>query len=550
MKSIINKWKAGVIALSAGALVVSCNSDFLDRPTLGAMDETTFLNTEEAGYKLLTSCYQPMLDIWAFEQMWFDLGDQITDDCSKGGSDAADRVTITELTRGNPPTTNGMLTDIWNHRFKIGISACNVFLANVTPETELISSGGSLVSMEVKERWISEAKFMRAFYYYDLATVFANVPIIDRPLLADEKNSITKAPKEEVQKFIISDLDAAIGGGKLPSAKSLSADELGRVTQEAALSFRARVKMFFGDYEGAKADLKAVVDSGCYELVDDYQTLFNSKTEGYMSKEAVFITLRAYQPPYNSLASVAPQMDMGRNAIGGWGGECPTKDLVEEYEVGDPRLTHTVISHGDIFYKADMQTTETHNYSGYDNFPRQHSRKHWIDYSRRPTGNLMETDWSFYYIRYADVLLMYAECLIETGDNKQLAVDLINQVRHRAFVTTSPTDKFAQYRKFNVTDDKRVTEEIFNSKYKVKVSDDLRKAVRHERRVELACEGRRLTDLLRWGVFVSTMQAFNKTSEGQYSSAGSNVTDRTWPYPIPQNEIDFVGGSLVQNENY
>ena len=66
MKSIINKWKAGVIALSAGALVVSCNSDFLDRPTLGAMDETTFLNTEEAGYKLLTSCYQPMLDIWAF----------------------------------------------------------------------------------------------------------------------------------------------------------------------------------------------------------------------------------------------------------------------------------------------------------------------------------------------------------------------------------------------------------------------------------------------------------------------------------------------------
>ena len=145
--------------------------------------------------------------------MWFDLGDQITDDCSKGGSDAADRVTISELTRGNPPTTNSMLTDIWNHRFKIGISACNVFLANVTPETELIASGGSLVSQEVKERWIAEAKFMRAFYYYDLATVFANVPIIDTPLLAEDKNSITKASKEELQKFILSDLDAAIGSG-------------------------------------------------------------------------------------------------------------------------------------------------------------------------------------------------------------------------------------------------------------------------------------------------------------------------------------------------
>ncbi len=127
---------------------------------------------------------------------------------------------------------------------------------------------------------------MRAFYYYDLATVFANVPIIDTPLLAEDKNSITKASKEEVQKFILSDLDAAIGSGKLPSAKSLSADELGRITQEAALSFRALAwKMFFGDYEGAKADLKVVVDSGCYELVDDYQKLFNSKTDGYMSKE-------------------------------------------------------------------------------------------------------------------------------------------------------------------------------------------------------------------------------------------------------------------------
>ena len=549
MKSIINRSKSCLMALLTGVLVVSCNSDFLDRPTMGSMDESTFLKTEDAGYKLLVNCYQPMLDIWTFEQMWFDLGDQITDDCSKGGSDAADRVTITELTRGNPPTTNSMLTDLWNHRYKVAISNCNVFLANVTPETELIASGGSFVSAATKERWIAEAKFMRAFYYFDLASVFANIPIIDKPLGAEDKNAITKADKADVQKFILSDLDAAINGNQLPKAQNLSADELGRITHEAALSFRARVKMFFGDYEGAKSDLKAVVESGAYELVPDYQTLFNSKANGYMSKEAIFITLRSYQPPYNSLASVGPQMDMGRNATGGWGGECPTNDLVNEYEVGDPRLTHTIIS-GDVFYKADMETTETHDYSGYDNFPRQHSRKHWIDYSRRPTGNLQETDWSFYYIRYADVLLMYAECLIETGDNKQLAVDLINQVRYRAFVTTSPTDSFAKYRKFNVTEDQKVTEEIFNSKYKIKVTDDLRKAVRHERRVELACEGRRYTDLLRWGTFVQTMQAFNKTEEGKYSGAGSNVTDKTWPYPIPQNEIDFVGGSLIQNDNY
>lgn len=550
MKSIINKCKVYLPVLAISLLTFNCSDSFLDRNPLGTLDEQTYLNTEDAGYKLLVNCYQPLLDMWNYQQMRFDLGDQITDDCSKGGSDATDRIIISELTRGNPPATNEMLTNLWNHRYNIGISSCNVFLNLITPETQLIKSGGSYVSKEEKQRWIAEAKFMRAYYYFDLAAVFANIPIIDKPLNVVDKNSIQKSDKEEVRKFIIKDLDEAIAETNLPSAKTLPASELGRITKEAALSFRARVKMFFGDYEGAKADLKTVVESNCYELVDDYETLFNSAANGYMSKEAVFITLYSYNPPYNSYTTVCPQMDMGRNITGGWGGECPTNDLVAEYEAGDPRLVHTILASGDITYKQTKDLTETHNYTGYDNFTLLHSRKHWIDYSRRITGDLMQTDWSYYYIRYADVLLMYAECLIETNGDKQLAADLINQVRHRAFVTTTPTDSYAKYRKFNVSEDKRVTEEMFNAKYKVKATDDLRKAVRHERRVELACEGLRYFDLIRWNTFVPTMQAFSKTDEGKHSGAGSIVTDKTWPYPIPQNEIDYVGGSLTQNDNY
>jgi len=550
MKSIINKCKVYLPVLAVSLLTFSCSDNFLDRNPLGTLDEQTYLNTEDAGYKLLVNCYQPLLDMWNYQQMRFDLGDQITDDCSKGGSDATDRITISELTRGNPPATNEMLTNLWNHRYNIGISSCNVFLNLITPETQLIKSGGAFVSKEEKQRWIAEAKFMRAFYYFDLAAVFANVPIIDKPLNVIDKNTITKSDKEDVRKFIMKDLDEAIAETNLPSAKALSSTELGRITKEAALSFRARVKMFFGDYEGAKSDLKTVVESNCYDLVDNYETLFNSAANGYMSKEAVFITLYSYNPPYNSYTTVCPQMDMGRNITGGWGGECPTNNLVAEYETGDPRLVHTILASGDVTYKQTKDLTETHNYTGYDDFTLLHSRKHWIDYSRRVTGDLMQTDWSYYYIRYADVLLMYAECLIETNGDKQLAVDLINKVRHRAFVTTTPTDSYAKYRKFNVPEDKRITEEMFNAKYKVKVTDDLRAAVRHERRVELACEGLRYFDLIRWKTFVPTMQAFSKTEEGKHSGAGSLVTDKTWPYPIPQNEIDYVGGSLTQNENY
>ena len=547
MKSTINKHTLFASVAGVSLLLAGCNSDFLDRPPLGSLDEATYLSTEDAGYKLLVNCYQPMLNHWDYQTMKFDLGDQLTDDCAKGGSDAGDRSAITEVTRGNPTAASGLLTQFWNHRYKQAISPCNVFLSLVTPETELIKAGGALVSSEEKKRWIAEVYFMRAFYYFDLAMVFVNVPIIDRPLTAIEKGDITKADKTAVMNFILSDLEKAITEPNLPGAASLPASEIGRITKEAALAFRARVNMFFGNYNAAKTDLKTVVESGCYELVDDYEKLFNSAPNGYMSKEAVFITLRSYIPNYTG-GSVCPQMNLGRGAVGGWGGQCPTQDLVGEYETGDPRLVHTVLSTGDIFVKPDG-TDEVHDYSGYDNFSLQHSRKQYPDWSRRPL-DLMSTDWTFYHIRYADVLLMYAECLIETNDDKQKAVDLINQVRHRAFVTTSPTDSHAKVRKFNLTAGQHVTEAVFNAQYKVDVSDDLRAAVRHERRVELGSEGLRLYDLLRWGIFVPTMQAFGKTPEGVYSGAGTHVTDKTWPYPIPQNEIDYVGGALTQNDNY
>lgn len=545
----INKYAViGLVLLCAGMLSVSCSSDFLDRPSLGSLDEQTYLGTEDAGFKLLVQCYQPITNHWDYQTMKFDLGDQLTDDATKGGSDAGDRVGITEITRGNPLATNTILTTLWNHRYQQAIAHCNVFLSLVTPETQLIQSGGALVSESTKKRWIAEASFLRAFYYYDLATIFGNIPLIDKPLNAIDKSTITKSDKEEVMAFILADLDRAIAEANLPNAKALPASETGRVTKEAAMAFRARVNLFYANYDAAKTDLKAVIDSESYGLIDNYEDLFNSAEKGYLSKESVFITLRSYIPNYTG-GSVCPQMNVGRAGTGGWGGECPTHDLVSEYETGDPRLVHTVLSTGDLFIKPDG-TEELHDYSGYDNFPQQHSRKQYPDWSRRPTNSLIDTDWTFYHIRYADVLLMYAECLIETNGDKQQAADILNQIRHRAFVTTSPTDTYAKYRKFAVAEEKRVTETTFNTSYKVKPSDDLRAALRHERRVELAGEGLRLYDLIRWGIFVETMKALSQTPEGNYSGAGQNISAKTWPYPIPQNEIDYVGGSLTQNENY
>ena len=310
---------------------------------------------------MLSMCYTPMLSNAEYQMFKFEFFDCITDDMHKGGSDAADKIRITEIARGNPLPSTLLLERVWNHRLQIAISRCNVLLQNVTLETPLIQAGGAYVSTEEKARWIAEAHFLRAFYYFDLMMIFANVPIIEESLNVIDKTTITKAPMEEVYDFIMKDLEVALAEENLPSAKELSADEFGRVTREAVYSFRARVALFNKDYALAKSDCKKVIDSGAYELIPNYEDLFNSVERGYMSKECIFMTYNSYNPPYCN-GNPALIYFVGRGVTGGWGGEVPTYDLVNEYEVKDPRKVHTILSHGDIFPKKDGNE-EVHDYT-------------------------------------------------------------------------------------------------------------------------------------------------------------------------------------------
>ena len=179
--------------------------------------------------------------------------------------------------------------------------------------------------------------------------IFANVPIIEESLNVIDKTTITKAPMEEVYDFIMKDLEVALAEENLPSAKELSADEFGRVTREAVYSFRARVALFNKDYALAKSDCKKVIDSGAYELIPNYEDLFNSVERGYMSKECIFMTYNSYNPPYCN-GNPALIYFVGRGVTGGWGGEVPTYDLVNEYEVKSIRFCHM-----ETFFQKKME---------------------------------------------------------------------------------------------------------------------------------------------------------------------------------------------------
>ena len=543
------------------SFVSSCSDDYLDATQYGSFDEETYYGTKDAGYKVVTWCYKPMDEHWTYQTMRFDIGNQIFDDADKGGSDAGDRLDIALIGTGKPLPTNSNLNDLWSHRFN-AIGQCNIALDNLTKEgLQLIDASGNYVPEGTKSRFISEVKFLRAWYYFDLVSVFGGVPLLTTTPDASEKSSLTRATIEEIRTQMLKDIDDCISDTNIPEASGLPGSEMGRVTSDVALAFKSRVCLFFAglmehnkmtgdanaEYGLTRDAAKTVIQKNYFGLVDDFQVLFRGDyVEGINSNECIFTIVRNYDPSYSLSGSVVPQMNTGRGSAGGWGGDVPTKNLVAEFETGDPRLLFTVIQSGDIYPNKSGENV-VHNYTGYDNVHGYHCRKDFVPSIYRMNGeDLMSTRWTLYLIRYAEVLLNYAEALHKTNGSDQEVADILNMIRERAFLTTSRTDEAARMRQLVIPE---VTQETFDSDYKVQPGDDLEKAIRHERRVELAMEGFRFNDLIRWNNYVEIMQAYSSQPYAN-GNKGKQVTANTWPYPIPQTEIDRTSGSITQNTGY
>ncbi|MEE0317440.1 MAG: RagB/SusD family nutrient uptake outer membrane protein [Bacteroidales bacterium] len=514
--------------------LVSC-SDFLTKEPKGTMDEDRFFTTQDAGFKSLIKCYQMLNDFYRFERPRMDLYNISTDDAEKGGSDAGDGQAAAELTSGKPLASNTDLYNLWEGMY-MGIARCNTLIEKI-PVADMIDAAGYPLTKEVKARYMAEARFLRAFYHFELCKIFGGVPIVDKTLTVAASKSLVRATEAETASFIIDELKAIADDESLPSKLTLSSSELGRVTREAVWAMQARVYMYFAkDDEKLCADArdaaKRVIDSGNYELEPDYQDLY--RANGYLSRESIFVNIRGDVPSEYVYGSFLPCYASPRST-GAYGFDQPTQNLVDEFENGDPRLLYTIIEPGDKFPTASG--SETLDFSTYPNTG-YHSRKVFLIESRRGPG-WGDDAWSFHHIRYADVLLLYAEALIRTDGDKALAVKYINDVRTRADNSRNG-DKDAVSRVRKIANKHLVP---------VKVSDDLLAAVKHERRVELAMEYNRLYDLKRWNCYTETMNAFavQPYANGRGAAFRKGVNE---VFPIPQSEIDRTGGSIKQNNGY
>ena len=425
--------------------------------------------------------------------------------------------------------TNNDISDMWEDYYR-GVRRANDVITNI----DLVKTGDPVKLARLK----GEARFLRAYYYTQLTGLWGGVPLILTPLNINEHIGTTD--KGTIVAFILTELTDIITSNALP--KSYSSKDIGRATHGAALALKARVALHNGMFDVARDAAKAVMDLGVYELYPNYGQLF--MYAGKNSKEVIF------DRQYAVGGGVHNAFGFSAASIGGSSDVEPVRTLLKKYEYKgpvnpldpyenlDPRWGFTVFYTGQpcggAIYNSWPNSTTPDRLSGSEwATDYGFNLKKYIDYDR-DKANPAVGSINFILIRYADVLLMYAEAKIELNQIDQSVYDAINAVRQRTSVEMPPIAAG-------------------------KTQAQLRALVRNERVVELAFEGLRIFDVNRWqigaekaGVVEGMDYKDAVTGEWKILNRGYNRSfraDRDYLWPIPREEIE-INEKVTQNPNY
>lgn len=539
------------LSIIAAALLMgsfsSC-SDFLDRYPLEELSDGSFWKTEKDAEMAVSNLYN-VLPTW-------DTDEAINSD---------DAVHGIKWAAGNQSKGVYAPSDYgWSGEYGY-IRQANLVLEKIQ-EMDL--------SEDAYKKLEGQARFFRAYTYFTLIRSFGAVPYIDKPLELTDVENITRTPKDEVYAKVMEDFDIAIADLPVQWDETNS----GRITKGAAMAMKARAALYFNNWETAMTEAKNVMDLGQYELYDKdntgrYKELFWEVADGCDE----FILSVQFNAPTRTHYLIGwecfPTL--------GWGGLNPTQSLVDAFEDingapitseasvydptnpfanRDPRLEVNVLHDGETMYGVTIKVAPLSS-SGNTGIG-QHGdatatgyyQQKWLDPSIDPqsTGWDMGKDWVV--IRYAEVLLTYAEAKNELSPLDPSAFDAVNQVRRRVGMPDLQN-----------TDPTKPTY--------CGTQDDLRKRIWNEWRVEFALEGgKRQWDIRRWGIAKDVLNApFEglrytlvddpNAPEGDNGKkcilyvgeplklTGSHYEDHNYLLPIPQTEID-LNPKLEQNPGY
>ncbi|MFM7757743.1 MAG: RagB/SusD family nutrient uptake outer membrane protein [Crocinitomicaceae bacterium] len=471
-------------------LFTSCKK-FLSVDPPYAQDAENYFQTPDDYDRALTGAYDMLQG--SFLSLW--IGEIASDNSIAGGESVNDSQGLHQIDNMTHGGVNNELRNImrWNYT---GITRVNYIMENKDN-----------IDFPEKQHILAEARFLRAYYYFELVKFFGDVPlIIDKRLGIEEAQQLPRAPKAEVYTQIEADLNFAIG------VLNPVAAQKGRATKGAAQALLGKAYLYQKKFTEAASIFDEIRNSGLYSLITDYSQLFSASNEN--NSETVFdIQYSGLEGGgYGCLicleGNAAPGFQGIRQYTGPVYGDgnsynLPTQELYNAFSPIDPRRGHTILDI-EAFIAAQPDPSSITYAIGAGGHTGYYNNKY---IKRQGEIGLPDNDLTspvnYRVIRYADVLLMAAEAHFNLGNNL-LAQQLVNQVRVRAAVPGIPVQSL-------------------NDIYK-------------ERRFELSGEGHRFFDLVRTGQAAQFIDGF--------------VTGKHELFPIPQVEIDLAGGNWQQNSGY
>ena len=473
-------------------LTSQCGDDFLNQPPPFGINSESFFNSEEDYQSALIGAYDLLAGVGYVTTLTAEIA---SDNVEAGGENANDVIAWQEINLMEHTPINDQLRNIWSWNYA-GINRAN-FIFEFQDRTPF----------DGIEQVLAETAFLRAFYYFQLVKWFGDIPMpIDARVQPGEASSFPRTPVAQVYDQIEADLTFA--AANLPDVQG----QLGRATSGAALALLGKVHVYQEEFAEAVDVLLQVINSGQYDLFNDYSTLFLLENEN--SIESVFeIQYSSDQGAgFDCLQCSEGNVMVGFNGIRGYSGpiyssgfsfNVPRQELVDAFEPGDLRFEPTVL---DILqFQEDNPGVEFIEGFDHTNFyqnkylPRQGETVFGDQNLTNPTN--------IRWLRFSEVLLLAAEALNRGGIDDAQALNFVNQVRARAGLSA-----------LNVSG-QALTDAIFQ-----------------ERRIELAGEGQRFFDLVRIGQAAQEIDGF---------TPGTNEL-----FPIPLIEIQLGGNVWEQNPGY
>jgi hypothetical protein len=484
-----------IVLVSAGALtgITACKK-FLDVEPRYQQDADNYFNSQSDYELALTGAYDLLQGTFVIH--W--IGEIASDNSIAGGESVTDTEGLHNIDNMTHNAVNNELRNVMRWMYA-GITRVN-YIMEFKDKTDFTG----------KERLLGEARFLRAYYYFELVKFFGDVPlVIDKRLGAEEVTKIPRTPAAQVYQQIEADLNYA--AANLDWVNPVK----GRADKGAALALLGKVQLYQNKFSAAATTFEQVITQGGYSLVQNYESLWTAAGEN--NSETVFdVEYSSLEGgSYDCLICLEGNAAAGFQGIRQYNGpkygdgnsyNLPTAALYNSFEPGDPRRDLTVLDL-DAFIAAQPNPGSITYAIGGGGHTGYYNNKY---IKRQDERGLPDDDLTsplnYKAIRYADVLLMAAEAHNKSGNDGK-ALQYLNEVRGRVGMPARSSSGSQLYLDILL-----------------------------ERRHELSCEGLRFFDLVRTGQAAQFIPGF--------------VPNKHELFPIPQVEIDLAGGNWKQNPGY